>query len=284
MKFNLFVGTIATALSMSASAGPVFSSASHNASITFQDQNPSTTMTMAFDGTNYYSASGGYLASPIAKYDASGNFIASTAPTPGIDFRSVFTNSANEVLARGCCDVSGGNAIYKQTSTFGVFTQLLTLGSPGPDFQSAVVLNSEGTEYIARNSATVKRWDLAGNALAAVTLTGGPTATGYPSERGIAGAGGYWLTYFNQTVYAWDYAGTLLDSTMLNGAGTSFDSDFSYSFANNKFWVVDNAGGTWRGYDIGLANGGAVPLPGTLALLLAGLIGINATRRGLHRA
>ncbi len=218
MKFKLFAGALATAVSMSASAGPVFSSASYNASMTFLDKNPGTTMTLAFDGTNYYSGSGGGSSSPIAKYDASGNFIASTSPTPGIDFRSVFTNSSNDVLARGFAS----SAIYKQTSTFGTFTQVLTLGSPTPDVQSAVVLNSQGSEYISRVVATVNRWDLAGNALAQVTLTGSPTvtATGYPSGRGIAAAGGYWLTYAAQTVYAWDYSGNLLDSALLNGAGT----------------------------------------------------------------
>lgn len=262
----------------SAFAGPVFNAPTYNAAMTFQDGGPATTMTMAWDGTNYYSATGGGSGSPLVKYDAAGNIIASTAPTPGIDFRSIFTNSSNELLARGCCAPDGLGAIYKQTATFGDFTLHVALNSPMPDFQSAVVLNSEGTEYIARSQATVNRWDLVGNALAAITLSGGPTNTGYPSDRGIAAAGGYWLTYDSQTVYAWDYTGSLLDSAVLNGAGTSFDSDFSYSYANNMFWVVDQSGGTWRGYDIGLSNA-QIPEPGTLVLLGLGFVGLAASRR-----
>jgi hypothetical protein len=255
-------------------AAPVFGAPSYNAVMTFQDGGPSTTMTMAWDGTNYYSGTGGGAGSPMVKYDAAGNIIASISPTPGIDFRSVFTNGANDLLARGFAS----NTIYKQTATFGTFAALLTLNGGSLDPQSAVVLNSEETEYIARYQNTVSRWDLTGNALPAVTLAGGPVFTGYPSDRGIAAAGGYWLTFDNQTVYAWDYSGNLLDSALLNGAGTSFDSHFSYSYANDMFWVVDQAGGTWRGYDIDLSNA-QVPEPGTLALLGLSLAGLAASRR-----
>ena len=36
------------------------------------------------------------------------------------------------------------------------------------------------------------------------------------------------------------------------GAGTSFDSYFSLSYANGMVWIVDTAGGNWRGFDVGL--------------------------------
>lgn len=283
MNCKVMLGALGLSLSVGASAGPVFSSASYNASTTFKDGAFGTTMGLAFDGTNYYSANGGGRTSPLVKYDASGNVLGSLSPTPGIDFRSIFTNSSNELFARGCCDSSGGKTIYKQDATFGNFTAYVTLQGPAPDFQSAVVLDSSGTEYISRTDTDVRRWDLNGNALSSVTLNnaGVANAGGYPFDRGIAAAGGYWLTFVNQTLYAWDVTGALVDSTSLAGSGTTFHSGFSYSFANDMFWVVDTANGTWRGYDVGLTNdnGNAVPLPGTLPLALLGLVAVASVRR-----
>jgi len=254
-------------------AGPVFGAASYNASMTFLDGGPGTTMTLAWDGTNYYSASGGGGGSPIQKYDAAGNLLASTPPSPGIDFRSVFTNGANQLLARGF----NSGVIRVQSATFGVFNPFVPLSGIA-DAQSAVVMNSGFTEYLARTGTLLQRWDLAGNALASVTLSANPCPA-YPEERGLAAAGGYLLTYCGQTVYAYDSLGALIDQATLVGAGTGFDSYFSYSFANGKFWVVDRAGGAWRGYDIGLGNGGPVPEPGVLVLLGLGLAGLGLRRR-----
>lgn len=258
-------------------ASPVFGAASYNAVKTFTDGNPGTTMTLAWDGTNYYTSSGGFLGSPYAKYDAAGNLIGSQAPSPGIDFRSVFTNGSNDLLARGF----NSNTIYKQTA-FGSFTTFLTLTGGTLDDQSAVVLDGSGTMYIARNGSTVSEWDLSGTFIASVNLIGlSGSENNYPQGRGIAAIGSYWLTYDSQTLSAWDpVTGTRLDTTTLNGAGTSFDSNFSYSYADGKFWVVDQAGGTWRGYDVGLGNGGvAVPEPVSLALFGMGLLGMGVCRR-----
>ena len=49
---------------------------------------------------------------------------------------------------------------------------------------------------------------------------------------------------------AWDSDGNRLDTTVLNGAGQRFDSHFSLSYTNDKFWVVDSAGGQWLGYSV----------------------------------
>src|SRR5262249_27551808 len=51
-----------------------------------------TTMTLAFDGTHYWSCSGGTTdGERLAQYDLSGNLIARFAP--GLDFRSVFADA-----------------------------------------------------------------------------------------------------------------------------------------------------------------------------------------------
>lgn len=272
---GIIAGVALLATCASAQAN-VFSQASFSAGTTFTDGNPGTTMTLAWNGNNYYTSSGGGLNSPYAKYDAAGNFIASASPAPGIDFRSIFTNSANELLARGYAS----NTIYKQT-TFGNFVSYANLLGGSLDAQSAVVLNGAGTEYLAQSGGIVSHWNLSGNYLGSFNLNGFGGAQGaYPQGRGIATAGNDLLTYYNGTLTAWDMTGLNLGSTQLLAGGTSFDSNFSYSYANNKFWVVDSAHNTWRGYDIGLSqNSSQVPEPATLAILGLGLLAMGAARK-----
>ncbi len=249
-------------------AAPIFN-VSYNASSTFADALGDTTMTLAFDGVNYWSTSGGSTAgNRYAQYTAAGALVGTFAP--GLDFRSVFTDAAGEVYARQF----NNPTIYKQSSP-GVFSSFATLTGGSLDEQSSVVLNSDGTEYIAMSGGNVSRWNLDGTFLGSLALVGfGGAENNYPQGRGIIAAGGYYLTYDNAGLLsAWDTGtGARLDQTTLNGAGTSFNSGFSFSFANGQAWVVDDAGGTWRGYDVGLDSEQApVPEPGTVGLLACGL-------------
>src|SRR5450830_665063 len=106
------LSAVALSVATLASQAALFAQSSYNATTTFTDRNPGTTMTLAYDGTNYYTSSGGSLISPYAQYDSAGNFIANASPKPDIDFRSVFTNSSNDLLARGF----GNNQIFQQSS------------------------------------------------------------------------------------------------------------------------------------------------------------------------
>lgn len=268
IKLVAIAGFIAPLLGFSgvAHASGVFLS-SYSAVVTFTDGGPGTTMPLAFDGTNYYSGNGGGLSSPYVQYDSSGAFIASAVPSPGIDFRSVFTDGAGNLYARGF----GSAIIYQQTS-FGSFTPYLTLSGGSLDAQSAVVPDIGGTGYVANAYGTVSRWDAAGNFIGTVTLAGfGGTEGIYPQGRGIAVDANEWLTYdiATQVLSAWDTSGNRIGTTTLIGAGTDFDSGFSYSFANGLFFVADANGGTWRGYDIAQIN--ATPIPATLPLFAGGL-------------
>lgn len=215
----------------------------------FTDGLNGTTMTLAFDGTNYWSCSGGGTGgNRLARYDASGALLSTYAP--GLDFRSVFTTSDGILMARAF----NSPIIYRQVSP-GVFTNSgVSLTGGTLDSQSSVVLNGDSTEYIAMESGTVSRWDTAGTHLGDVTLQGfGSVAgeTAFGPSRGIAAAGAYWLTYNgSQTLSIWDASGNRLAQTTLVGAGTTFDSGFSLSYCNDKVWIVDAAGGTWRGYDV----------------------------------
>ncbi|WP_374362212.1 PEP-CTERM sorting domain-containing protein [Pseudoduganella danionis] len=270
-KLSALIAASLATVSFSAAAGPVFSAANLNASQTFRDALGPTTMTLAYDGSSYWSASGGGSSGVrYANYDAAGNIVATYAS--GLDFRSVFT-SGSTVLARAF----NSDTIYQQSAP-GVFSSLLTLTGGALDSQAAVV--KDGANYISLQYGQVLQWDTSGAYLGSVALSGFGTQSGedyYPQGRGVAVVGNYWLTYNSGKLSAWDHAGNRVDETALVGAGTGFDSNFSLSYANNKVFVVDSAGQTWRGYEVTAA----VPEPETYAMLLAGLamLGVAARRR-----
>jgi uncharacterized repeat protein (TIGR01451 family) len=218
-------------------------------SITFSNVIQATTMGLAFDGTNYWSCSGGGTNGiRLGQYDASGGSLAGYFP--GLDFRSIFTDGNCGVLAR----VLNDRTIYRMISP-GVFTNSgVTLTGGSLDAQSSVVMNGAATEYIATSAGVVSRWSLNGSYLGSVTLQGFGSVSGensYPQNRGIAAVGNYWLTYNgNRVLSAWDTAGNRVAQSVLFGAGTSSDSSFSFSYCNGKAFVVDNFNGSWRGYDV----------------------------------
>jgi hypothetical protein len=221
------------------------------ASMTFTDALATISMPLAFDGTNYWSCSGGGTDGPrVAEYDTNGVPLATFSP--GLNFRSIFTDGAGAILAR----TYSNNLILLQTAP-GAFTPsgiALTGGSLDP--QASVVMNGAGTEYDAVSNGVVSRWDPDGNFIGSVVLQGfgslnGETA-GTTQAHSLAAFGNFWLTYNGAgIVSAWDMFGHRLANCTLLGAGTNNDSDFSFSYANGKVFIADMGGGTWRGYDVG---------------------------------
>ena len=230
-------------------------------------------MNLTYDGSHYWSAAGGtQQGSNLAEWDGSGNYIATYQP--GIDIRSVFTEggSGSIVYARS----QGVNDILQQTSP-GVFGPYLTLGGAIFDAQAQVEFNSDGTGFTAHSNGTVRRWDASGNPLSDLLLDGFGSMFGesdYPQYRGMVSAGGYHLTYSNGNLSAWDEDGARVGTTELAGAGATFNSHFSLSWANGMVWVIDDLNGTWRGYRIPELLGGSNtytcsvsgPCPGTVTV------------------
>jgi hypothetical protein len=218
------------------------------ASVTFQDMLDPTTMTIAFDGTNYWSSSGGgSFGLRLARYSSAGSLLGTFSP--GLDLRSIFTDASGTLFARAYAD----RRIFRQSSP-GNFVPVVTLNGGLLDDQSDVVLNSDGTEFVAMAGGTVSRWNRTGVFLGSVTLSGfgqqGNEAA-YPQGRGIAIADNSWLTYSGSGVLSvWDLTGHRTHQITLQSAGTSSDSDYSFSFCNGRVFVVDYAHSTWRGYDL----------------------------------
>ncbi|WP_182345073.1 IPTL-CTERM sorting domain-containing protein [Comamonas koreensis] len=260
LLFPLVIAAVA-ATSSFAQTG-IFTNGTLSSDLSFKDELASTSMTLAYDGSHYWSSSGGSASGErLAQYSSAGALVAKFAS--GLDFRSVFTQGAN-LYARQFNDAT----IYQQAAA-GTFAPLVTL-TDLTEQQVGVVLNGAGNEYIALVEGNVYRWSLAGSPLGSVALVGFGTQPGeneYPQNRGISASGSYWFTYSQGVVSAWDAAGQRVGQTSLAGAGTSFDSHFSFSFANGRFWVVDQAGAAWRGYPL-------VVLAISPASLPAGKIGV----------
>jgi len=225
---------------------------SYPAAVQFQDALPSTTMSMTWDGVDYWSSSGGGPGGDrLAQYDPYGAFL--SFYQPNVDWRSVFTkeDGIGNLYGRGY----NSNQIQVMSGGLGIFTNDVTLQGGTLDAQSSVAFDTTRREFITLNpNGDVQRWDEAGAFVGAVTLVGfgnqGNEGT-YPSDRGVAWACDHYLTYSDETLSSWDsVTGARVASTTLVGAGTSFDSNFSISYTNEMVFVVTTAGGQWQGYDV----------------------------------
>ena len=190
----------------------------------------------------------------MSEYDPAGVWIQDWATMP--DFRSVFTkgDGVPPLYARA---YSSPQVLVWNGAAF-VLSTTLTGYAPGLGSQGVVVWDPTLVEYLATTDipADVHEFDAVGNYVQTTVLAGFGgfgTEAAYPQGRSLAVTeDGCWLTYDQGHLSSWDRTGARVDTTTLTGAGTSFDSYFSLSFAQGLVWVVDVAGGTWRGYDVGI--------------------------------
>jgi hypothetical protein len=229
----------------------LFPQAAYDATVTFKDALMSTTMTITYDGSNYWSSSGGSQQGVrFAQYD--GNGVMLKTFSPGIDFRSVFTQRG---VGQQVYEREYAQANFRPMTAPGVFGNSTPLVGGMIDAQSSLVFNDDGTELIAMSGGTVTRWTAAGALIGTVVLKQFGNMNNenqQPQSRGVAKASGYYLTYASGVLSAWDTMGNRAKTTKLNLAGTGSDSYYGFSYANHLVFIVDQAGGTWRGYNVGL--------------------------------
>jgi len=216
-----------------------------------------TRMTIAEAGGSLWGSSGGGSSGlRLAQYDTDGALMATFSPA--IDLRSVFTRArgTSPLLARGY----GSNQIQTQTSP-GVFGNDVALAGGTLDAQSAVVYDHVRDMFVALTNGVIYRWNDAGTFVDSIPLIGwdvdNPGESAYPQGRGMAVShSGHYLTYHNRILSVWDQAGQRIYTTVLTGAGTSFDSYFSFSYTGPAFrgyvYLLDDAAGAWRRWIIGL--------------------------------
>jgi hypothetical protein len=257
-----------------APASGVFPSDTMTATQTFTDALGGTTMMLDWDGTGYWSCSGASASGVrLARYSAA--FATQGTYSPGLDFRSVFSDASGNVYARQYSN----RTIYKQTSpgVFATYATLATDTAGGQASQVGVVLMGTGLGYVAQDSGTLYQWNLSGGLIQTVALSGYGSLnseSSYPQNARVAAWGSYYLTYSNGALSAWNASGNRVGQMTLTGAGTTFDSNFSLSYANGYVWVVDAAGGLWRGYQIGTPAvvTPTVPVASPLALGILGMM------------
>jgi hypothetical protein len=217
--------------------------------LSFADASGSTPMGVTFDGTHYWSVSGGSsFGVREAEYDATGALVATFSP--GIDFRSISVDTSGRIFARGY----NSPTIYQQTSP-GVFATFATLSGASIHFQgSLVVVNQAGDGFLSVNQGVVDEWDMSGAHTGSVTLNGygaNGEGTSYIDGVRIAQVDGYFLTYNASTaeVSLWNSSGTRVSTLTLTGA-PAHDISAAYSFSAADGHVFLDYGGQWHEFPL----------------------------------
>ena len=227
-------------------------SGTFTSSMSFRDAGAleGTRMTGAWDGTSIWTSSGGSGGNRLSEFDGSGSWLDDY--WPGYEVRSIFTmgDGTPFLFLR-----SYGSASIQVQAWPGMFYLYVMLSGTTIDAESAVVYDDTRDELVAHNLGRVDRFDATSGVLNDTLYLSGfgsmGTESTYPQSRGVAVTEGCYLTYADGNLSAWDDTGTRVGIAFLSGAGTGFDSYFSFSYFQGRVWVLDYAGGDWQGYYIG---------------------------------
>jgi len=250
----LAMPAIVIGMSSAAQAGVVFSASSFNQSLSLSNTNFATGV--AYSAGTYEVGSGGNSGSPITTYTSAGVRTASSTPNPQLDFRSLFTDASGAVYAHG---YNNTNTIYKQGSSYNIFTAYVTLQG-SVDNQATIVLNSAGTQYVGLSGGVLTFWNLNGS----IARTLSTSMSGFS----FAIFGNYGLNAQGNTLFAYDLtSGAIVDQTTLNGAG---GSSYGQSYANGYFFTQGSDSNSVAAYQIGAPAASAVPEPASWAMMIGG--------------
>jgi hypothetical protein len=197
-------------------------------------------MTVAWDGTHYHGANGGWATNPMHRFDEAGSLVSTHEIASNI--RAVFTK-----------DPGAGPTYVKEA---GLRTLLVETG-PGtyvPDVtltdgvlapNNTVTYDWWNRRFITLNAGSVEMWDDEGAYAGNIELPGwwGNRETVLFSDNGC------YLTMNDGTltVDSWDFDGTHKGTATL-----SLADSYSFSYANGLVWKFDHVAWAWMGFDLGI--------------------------------
>ena len=211
--------------------------------IDFPDAIPMHNMSIASDGTFYYTSNGGNAGyGQINTYNLSGVLQHSTPCY--LDMRAIFWNFADSHLY---AKAYGGD-LYRVDPASGATT--LIHSGIFAYAQSSPALSLDGQTLIEHESGTVRFISFQTGQLIS-TLTGFYFGS-YPSNETVGVSCNWIFTWDGTMVHVYDFAGNPVESyTIPNG-----HYGFSLKFVNGLLFASDDGGGAtghWYGYDVGAA-------------------------------
>jgi len=235
-------------------------------------------ISLTFDGTNYWTITGGYAPYAVTKYDAAGNPAGQWEIT--LDGRSIAYNPGDGKLY---VKDYGTNSLYALTNISG--GSYLYAAVPGftnkfQNSQSKIAFSPGGEYVYDALSGKVRKYELStGNTVETITLAGYPG--GFPEDVQIGTDGTYLFALRNSTVMAYYMNGSFVKD-IPGLANDLFYTQWSYSRTDGRIWVFDvengEQNGIWKGYNVygedQQANAPMFPMAGMpLGIMAASLFG-----------
>ncbi|MEO8068379.1 MAG: T9SS type A sorting domain-containing protein [Flavobacteriales bacterium] len=222
----------------------------------------------------YYSVNAGSGTYPVDTYDASYNLVDSIAQ--GYDYRGAWWNPlTSQFQGNGY----SGSGIFVQSLAGGTQHPLGTgsvlLSGPQPDAQACAAFDSDANEIVYYFSGSIYRYSGATNtALGSFVITGLPVPTTSINSTGIAytGCPGHEYGIYNfvdQRLLFIDKATGAYSGACQLPITAPLRDYMGTAFANDMFWVFDDADFSWHGYNIVATNVGLEESSALASIVLA---------------